>query len=277
MTIFWVETKKICFHFRKANRHHFPLAFQANKTSTLACPASLKAPWAFSILISTLDYWNIIFLWASTELMMNDKRRKDDFNAEHIKTRGASSMRATHHLNVWPWMAVIRLTDRTGSWRTRLAAPLSPLCLAFWTLHSRWLAAALEPANKHCEHCQLRFSHDSTRSVSSAAAWQYVFVSVRVVFFGAAAGKFLTRTWQLLYEGQGNDISGTQQHHAQWVRLFSKKNLPRKTLNGFPTVFCEYPWRGIHSNYAVSSGKVKYNKRKIFLRNPLKRNSVYKV
>lgn len=162
-------------------------------------------------------------------------------------------------------MAVIRLTDRTGSWRTRLAAPLSPLsplCLAFWTLHSRWLAAAaLEPANKHCEHsehCQLRFSHDSTRSVSAAAAP----CECVCRFLGLAAGKFLTRTWQLLYQGQGNDISGTQQHHAQWARDFSKENLPQhlvKTLSGFPTVFGAYPWRGLQSNYAASSGKSNCN------------------
>lgn len=156
-------------------------------------------------------------------------------------------------------MAVIRLTDRTGSWRTRLAA-------------------------RHCRHCAWHFGHftlddwrrhlsQPTSDTASTASCAFRTIApevsllllllrdnvcVCVVFLGMAEGKFLTRTWQLLYQGQGNDISGTQQHHAQWVRLFKGKPPAQhlvKTLNGFPTVFCEYPWRGLHSNYAVSSEK----------------------
>lgn len=60
----------------------------------------------------------------------------------------------------WPWMPVIRLTDRAGSWPT--LTPLFPVnfssphkkkplhfrhCVRhflFWTLHFRWLATPLE-------------------------------------------------------------------------------------------------------------------------------------
>lgn len=144
-------------------------------------------------------------------------------------------------------MAVIRLTDRTGSWRTRLAAPLSPLCLAFWTLHSRWLAAALEPAST-ASACQLRFSHDITRSVCAA-----VCVCVCVDVCVSVSGKFLTRTWQLSHQGQGNDISGTQEHHAQWVSL-QGENL-WKTQEDFPTVFLVIILLVLESYYFYNSGK----------------------
>lgn len=158
-------------------------------------------------------------------------------------------------------MAVIRLTDRTGSWRTRLAA-------------------------RHCRHCAWHFGHftlddwrrhlsQPTSDTASTASCAFRTIAPEVsllllllrdnvcvcvsFFWGWQKGN----SWRALDNCSTKDKEMTFQArnnitHSECV--FSKENAPPpqhlvKTLNGFPTVFCEYPWRGLHSNYAVSSEK----------------------